>query len=201
MQSTEIIEQFDCKYLLGLTATPYRRDGLGKLMQWHIGPITGWVDKKEMPINSNQCQAVFISTGLTPSVDPSKKYDLMLTAMTHNWDRNHLICRTLKSHNSTGITLVLSERQNHCESLARILYLEHGIQAAVLTGKTPAKERDRIIEDLRYGRCNYLLVTGQLIDGGFDLPEIGTLALATPVRLSSRLIKYQAGTAACTREV
>ena len=34
------------------------------------------------------------------------------------------------------------------------------------------------------------MATGQLIGEGFDLPEIGTLALATPVRLSSRFMQY-----------
>ena len=56
--------------------------------------------------------------------------------------------------------------------------------------KTPAKEREQIIQDLKSGHCNFLVATGQLIGEGFDLPEICTLALAAPVKSSSRLIQY-----------
>ena len=59
-----------------------------------------------------------------------------------------------------------------------------------MTGKTPAKEREQIIKDLQSGRCHYLVATGPLIGEGFDLPEICTLALATPVKSSGRLIQY-----------
>jgi superfamily II DNA or RNA helicase len=34
------------------------------------------------------------------------------------------------------------------------------------------------------------VATGPLIGEGFDLPEIGTLALATPLKFSGRLIQY-----------
>ena len=34
---TEAVTSFDCKYMLGLSATPYRRDGLTKLIGWHLG--------------------------------------------------------------------------------------------------------------------------------------------------------------------
>jgi superfamily II DNA or RNA helicase len=137
-----------------------------------------------------QGEAVFFQTGFTPVADPSGDYSLALSELTQDQSRNRLICSTVKSHNGTGITLVLSDRQEHCESLADILKQEHGLQAAVLTGKTPPKEREQIIQDLRSGRCLYLVATGQLIGEGFDLPEISTLALATPVKFPGRLIQY-----------
>jgi superfamily II DNA or RNA helicase len=59
-----------------------------------------------------------------------------------------------------------------------------------LTGQTPTKERERIIQELQSGEYHYLVATGPLIGEGFDLPEIGTLALATPLKFSGRLIQY-----------
>jgi superfamily II DNA or RNA helicase len=192
MQYVKTIEQFDCKYLLGLTATPFRNDGLGKIIQWHIGPITARIDKKDLLDNGNLCQAeaVFIKTGFTPVADPSDYYSQALSELTQDLDRNRLISSTVKSHNGTGITLVLSDRKKHCEYLGDILRQEQGINAAVLTGQTPAKERDQIIQDLQAGTCQYLVATGSLIGEGFDLPEIGTLLLATPIKFSGKLIQY-----------
>jgi superfamily II DNA or RNA helicase len=189
---TQALTAFPARYRLGLTATPYRRDGLDKAIQWHIGPITGRIDKKDLLDNGNLCQAeaVFIKTGFTPVADPSDYYSQALSELTQDLDRNRLISRTVKSHNGSGITLILSERREHCEYLGDILRQEQGIQAAVLTGQTPAKERDQIIQDLQAGACQYLVATGSLIGEGFDLPEIGTLLLATPIKFSGKLIQY-----------
>ena len=41
MQYVKAIEKFDSKYMTGLTATPWRRDGLSKVIFWHIGDVTG----------------------------------------------------------------------------------------------------------------------------------------------------------------
>jgi superfamily II DNA or RNA helicase len=189
---TEAVTAFPAKYRLGLTATPWRRDGLSKAIFWHIGDVTGQIEKTDLLNNGNLChaEAVFFSTGFTPIADPSDYYSKALSELTHNPERNRLINRTVKDHNGTGITLVLSDRREHCNTLADILKKEQGIQAAVLTGQTPAKERERIVQDLQSGEYHYLVATGQLIGEGFDLPEIGTLALATPVKFSGRLIQY-----------
>jgi len=44
----ETIKRFNCKYLLGLSATPYRRDGLSKLISWYAGPIRYKIDPREL---------------------------------------------------------------------------------------------------------------------------------------------------------
>jgi len=189
---TEAVDAFPAKYRLGLTATPWRRDKLSKVIFWYVGDVTGQVEKQDLLDNGNLCQAeaVFFSTGFTPVADPSDYYSKALSELTQDLDRNRLISRTVKDHNGTGITLLLSDRREHCETLGCILKQEHGIQPAVLTGQTPAKERENIIKGLQSGECHYLVATGQLIGEGFDLPEIGTLALATPVKFSGRLIQY-----------
>jgi superfamily II DNA or RNA helicase len=189
---TEAVSAFPARYLLGLTATPWRRDKLTRVIFWFVGDVTGQIEKADLLDQGNLCHAVavFFSTGFTPIADPSDYYSKALSELTQDPDRNRLITRTVKDHNCTGITLVLSDRREHCETLAGILKQEHGIEAAVLTGHTPAKERGRIVQDLQSGEYHYLVATGQLIGEGFDLPEIGTLAMATPVKFSGRLIQY-----------
>jgi superfamily II DNA or RNA helicase len=185
------VDAFPAKFRLGLTATPWRRDGLSKAIFWHLGDVTGQIDKQDLLDSGSLCQAeaVFIQTGFTPASDPSESYSRALSELTQDLDRNQLIAETVTRYNGTGINLILSDRRNHCEALADVLR-EHGITAAVLTGQTPTKEREQIIQDLQSGECHYLVATGQLVGEGFDLPEITTLAMATPVKFSGRLIQY-----------
>jgi superfamily II DNA or RNA helicase len=188
---TQAVDAFDARYRLGLSATPWRRDKLSKVIFWHVGDVTGEINKQDLLDNGNLCQAeaVFIPTGFRPGSDPSESYSKALSELTQDQDRNRLIAETVTRHNGTGITLLLSDRREHCQALAESLK-DNDILAAVLTGQTPAKKREQIIQDLQSGKCHYLVATGQLIGEGFDLPEITTLALATPVKFSGRLIQY-----------
>jgi superfamily II DNA or RNA helicase len=189
---TEAVDVFPAKYRLGLTATPWRRDGLSKVIFWHLGDVAGEIQKADLLDQGSLCQAevVFIPTGHTSFTDPAEHYSVALSELTQDPDRNKLICRTVKEHNGTGISLILSDRREHCETLADILKQEHDVRVAALTGQTPAKEREQIVRDLQSGECHFLVATGQLVGEGFDLPEITTLALATPVKFSGRLVQY-----------
>jgi superfamily II DNA or RNA helicase len=188
---TEAVTAFPAKYRLGLTATPWRRDGLSRVIFWHVGDVTGHVEKSDLLENGSlvQAEAAFIATGFSSSTDPAEYYSTALSELTQDLDRNLLIAETVHKHNGTGISLVLSDRREHCEALAAVLR-KSGIQAAVLTGQTPKKKRGQIIQDLQSGECHYLVATGSLIGEGFDLAGISTLALATPIKFSGRLIQY-----------
>jgi superfamily II DNA or RNA helicase len=189
---TEAVSAFDAKYRLGLTATPWRRDKLSRVIFWTVGDVTGRIDKQDLVNQGNLCKAQvqWVETGFNPSVDVSGKYSKALAELTGDPDRNKLIARVVAVNNGHGISLVLSDRKEHCETLKEILSNEHGIHAEVLTGSTRPKDRERIITALQDGECRYLIATGQLIGEGFDLPGISNVFLATPVKFSGRLIQY-----------
>ncbi len=189
---TDAVTAFDCKYLLGLTATPWRRDGLSKVIFWHVGDVAGRIDKQDLVQAGNLCPAEvkWIKTGFSPFVDASEFYSKALSELTEDSTRNRLICRTVAENNGHGVSLVLSDRKEHCQVLKNILEDAHGIQAEVLTGATTKSDRERIIKALQNDECRYLIATGQLIGEGFDLPGISTVFLATPVKFSGRLIQY-----------
>ena len=192
MQYVKAIKEFDCKYMTGLTATPWRRDGLSKVIFWHIGDVTARIDKKDLLDNGNLCQAEvkWIKTKFNTLADASGNYSKALSELTEDYYRNRLIGDTVAKNKSTGISLILSDRREHCNELARVLSVENGIHTEVLTGATSKKERERIIQDLQQGKCRYLIATGQLVGEGFDLPEISTMFLTTPIKFSGRVIQY-----------
>jgi superfamily II DNA or RNA helicase len=192
MQYIKAISQFDCKYMTGLSATPWRRDGLSKVIFWHIGDVTGRIDKVDLLESGNLCEAEvkWITTEFNTQTDASVYYSKALSELTEDYDRNRLICNTVAKNNGTGISLILSDRKSHCQIIHDTLLKENGIKSKVLTGSTSPKERERVIDGLHQGQCKYLIATGQLIGEGFDLPGISSIFLITPVKFSGRLIQY-----------
>ena len=92
---TEAISTFDSKYMLGLSATPYRRDGLTKLIYWHIGDRVHTIGQKELTKSGAilPFKVKWVETGFTTDLDPSNEYSKMLSELTQNPERNRLVCQ------------------------------------------------------------------------------------------------------------
>ncbi len=190
---TEAVTAFDCKYMLGLTATPWRRDKLSQVIFWHIGEVTGRIEKTDLVETGNLCEAdvQWVQTRFHTLLDAGEYYSTVLSELTKDPLRNELICRTIaENKDSDGISLIISDRKDHCALIQEMLSQTYGIDAAVLTGSVSWKNREQIVSNLHGGACRYLIATGQLVGEGFDLPEISMVFLATPVKFSGRLIQY-----------
>ncbi len=191
---TEAVTEFDARYMLGLSATPWRRDKLSRLIFWHLGDVHYEVDKDHLVQRGDvlAAEVFFRDTEFKPYHDPVTEYSKMLSELTANDDRNRLITADIAKEacESSGICLVLSDRKKHCESLQTILRYKHGIKAEMLTGDLSIDQRQEILNRLNGGQISVLIATGQLIGEGFDCPDLATLFLATPVRFSGRVIQY-----------
>ena len=134
---------------------------------------------------------VTVQTDYQTRLDPATEYSRMLSELCEDEPRNELVVLSAiqESRNQGGIVLVLSDRKTHCNVLRSIL-LDSGIDSDVLTGDTTTKDRAALTDKLRAGNVRVLVATGQLIGEGFDLPEISSVVLATPIKFSGRLIQY-----------
>jgi len=190
---TEAVSAFDSKYMMGLSATPWRRDGLSKLIFWYVGDVHHEVDKAALQESGDILKAKVIirETNFNPWCDPSENYAGMLSELCADPGRNELICRGIidEASNGSGIILALSDRKSHCEALAAILR-RNGISPDVLTGDTANGERKAIVDRLNAGKVKVLIATGQLIGEGFDCQGLSTLFLTTPIKFSGRVIQY-----------
>jgi superfamily II DNA or RNA helicase len=179
--------------MLGLSATPWRRDGLTKLIWFHIGDKVHEVDAQGLIDNGNICRAevVTVETDFKTELDPSNDYSRMLSELCLDPERNKLVASHTaeEANGSSGISLVLSDRKAHCEALQAVLS-GNGVNADVLTGDTSTRGRKALSNKLLAGDVRVLIATGQLIGEGFDLPEISSVVLSTPVKFSGRLIQY-----------
>ncbi len=191
---TEAVKAFDAQYMTGLSATPWRRDQLSKLIFWHLGDVHHEVDQKQLEETGDilKAEAVIRPTTFKPYFDPIQEYSKMLSELTQDNERNRLIAADVakEAQNAQGVILVLSDRKKHCQALYSLIHYGHRIEAEVMTGDLKAAERQEIVERVNAGQVPVLIATGQLIGEGFDCKELSTLFLATPIRFTGRLIQY-----------
>lgn len=192
---TEAVSGFDSKYMLGLSATPWRRDNLSKLIFWYLGDVRYEIDKTELVEKGEllPVEVIVKETDFNPFFDPVNEYSKMLSELTSNDGRNHLIASDIAKEAKDGdgkCCLVLTDRKKHCETLQAILKYKHKISSGLLTGDVPDIYRKDIIDRLNNGEVKVLVATGQLIGEGFDCKNLSTLFITTPIRFSGRVFQY-----------
>ncbi|MBF0259938.1 MAG: DEAD/DEAH box helicase [Desulfamplus sp.] len=165
---SEAITQFTAKYIHGCTATPIRNDGKTEALKFYLGDIIYQIDKKELLDSGDLCQARFIqiATPFNSSLDGSTQYTQLMTELVTDSQRNQLICQTIANNRSEGLNLILTGRIDHCDLLQGLLKNNHGLDAHVLTGSLPARERKEVFDNIRAGAVKYIIATTSLLKEG-----------------------------------
>jgi len=186
-QVAATLSQLPAHFLLGLTATPYRRDRLDAVIAFHLGPVTAELVDEDLVERLVQPRIFRRDTGVSPIGD---SFTRLVSQLVVNGQRNALIIGDVVRAVQQGRSaLVLSERVDHVEHLAdRLAYA--GVAVAVLHGGMSKGERDAVRADLDAGRLQALVATSQLLGEGFDSPALDTLFLATPISWHGRLTQY-----------
>jgi superfamily II DNA or RNA helicase len=191
---TDAVSEFDSRFMLGLSATPWRRDKLSKLIFWHLGDVQHEVDKKDLITRGDVLSAdvVLKYTEFEPFYDPINEYPKMLAELVSDDKRNRMIAEDVAAEvkKFTGVCLVLSDRKGHCETLQALLRYRYKVFSELLTGDLSAEQRRKVVDKLNEGQVKVLIATGQLIGEGFDCRDLSTLFLATPIKFDGRLLQY-----------
>jgi superfamily II DNA or RNA helicase len=186
-QMASVVRQFRARYLLGLTATPYRRDRLDVVIFWHLGPIVARMDKADLADRLIPPRIVKRDTGVRVVGD---SFTTLVSQLVSNAGRNALICSDVARAVQQGRRcLVLTDRVEHAAVLAALL-TDLGVAAAVLHGQLPKRERQEVVAALNAGALSVAVATGALVGEGYDCPALSALFLATPVSYEGRLIQY-----------
>ncbi len=189
---TETVAAFDCHYMLGLSATAFRReDGMTRLIYIYMGERAHRVDSGMLAASGAVLQPELIQKKTEFRYGFQGDYAKLLKALTENPGRNTLIledtCK-LAAQRNQGTILLVSDRRAHCEFFAEGL-AARGLAVALLTGQTAREERERIVAAVQAGQLQVLVATVQLIGEGFDCPGLSTLILATPIKFEGRLLQ------------
>jgi superfamily II DNA or RNA helicase len=179
--------------MLGLSATPWRRDDLTNLIYWYMGDLHHKIEQGEL-MQSGDILAVEVihrDTAFVTTYDPVEEYPAMLSELTEDRTRNALIAADVieEARSAGGVCLVLTDRKEHCRALSELIGA-CGVEAAVLTGDVADADRRELVERLNGGAIRILIATGQLIGEGFDCKALSTLFLTTPVKFDGRLLQY-----------
>ena len=189
----EAAVEFDCKYFLGLSATPFRRDGMTDLISWFIGPTRHEIPIQEMrDINAiPEIEFVFRCTEFRTDLDAQFEYSKVIKAVTEDQIRNEMIAddAILESQKGKGIALIISDRKDHCHALQKLIH-DRGYDSSLLIGSLKGKEREETVGEINSGNINIVIATGQLIGEGFDCPNLYSLFLTTPIRFKGRVTQY-----------
>ena len=183
------------RYILGLTATPNRKDGLQKILFLQCGPIRHRID---LDHSEEQSRTVFVrefSLRLPAEKDRLPIHQIW-EHLIQSGERNRAIASDVAAaFEEQRFCALLSDRKEHLnaiESLLREKLPEESIYR--IDGSTNQKLRTAILGNLRSkaaeGRPFALLATASLLGEGFDMPELDTLFLAMPISFKGRLIQY-----------
>lgn len=184
----QALRYFDCRYRLGLSATPYRRDGLDDVIKWLLGPVTK-VARAPLIASGAVLPAEIeqVRTTFTTDIDGSEHYQAVIGELVMDGPRAGLISREASSMARNGLTLVLSDRKDHCERLQSLH--PPGSCSVVLHGGLSKGAREQCDAQIRGGGVEAIYATTQLVGEGWDRPAAQTLILATPIKFSGRLLQ------------
>jgi len=183
------------RYVVGLTATPYRRDGHQAIIHFQCGPTRFNLSRKqEANLDTFVRSLIVRETGFSLQAEETGVTIQDLYArLASNRQRNLLILadirQALKQKRSP---LLLTERREHLEFFIEHLHGEVP-NLIVLQGGIGAKQRREIMAKLASipdDEERLILATGRYIGEGFDDARLDTLFLALPFSWKGNLIQY-----------
>lgn len=186
-----LLRSSPARYVLGLTATPIRRDGQQPIIFMQCGPIRHIAARPaSAPHDLSVSPRILSSPIIVPEgsgiqevfrrlADDSKRTATIVSAVVQAYRQGRKV-------------LVLSQRTEHVETLD-VALREQVANLFTLHGRMPKKRRASLIstlESLPEDAPRVLVATGTLIGEGFDHPALDTLVLAMPISWRGILQQY-----------
>jgi len=189
-----VLAEAKARYVVGLTATPQRRDGHHPITEMQLGPVRFAVDPKSQAARRPFAHKLIVrETGFKLRGEDTPSIQELYAALASDEKRNRLILddviRALEEGRSP---ILLTERKDHLEHFAAKLG-KLARHVVVLQGGMGTKERREVKERLATipdTDERLVLATGRYIGEGFDDARLDTLFLALPVSWKGTLIQY-----------
>ncbi|MEW6599819.1 MAG: DEAD/DEAH box helicase family protein [Nitrospirota bacterium] len=189
-----VMMEANAKYIVGLTATPYRRDGHQPIITMQCGPIRYKVTtRKEATDSLLKYRLITRTTSFAYPWSDGDNIQSLWQPLITDENRNHMIFEDiLNSLEEKRSPIVLTERKEHLEILKQKLekFVKHII---VLHGGMRAGTRKEMLsklESIPDTEERLILATGQYIGEGFDDPRLDTLFIAMPFSFKGKMVQY-----------
>lgn len=197
------VRAIPARFWLGLTATPYRRDGLDDLIGFQLGPVRhsftpagpdtldGAGADRPRPVLVVHPTSFHLKEPI--DLDVPGAIASLHGALAADEARNRQILSDVADALGRGRhCLVLAQRTSHVDRLAAAL-ADRGLDPLILKGGMGAKQRAAATARLvpnEGGSPLLVVATGHFVGEGFDCPALDTLFLAGPVSFKGRLVQY-----------
>ena len=187
-----VMKEVKARFVLGLTATPLRRDGHHPIIFMQCGPIRFRASNSRA--NADVRHVVITRrTGFAPS-EGNNHIQSLIGVLGNAEVRNSLILNDIRDAIADGRTpLVLTERKEHLGRLSDALRSAAIAEVIVLSGGMARKSQAAEISHLGTPsdtKRRIILATGRFIGEGFDDSRLDTLFLAMPISWRGTLAQY-----------
>ena len=186
-----ILTRTKARYVLGLSATPIRRDGQQPVIFMQCGPIRHTAAR---PADGPHDLEVIPQMRTTPIEVPLDAgiQDVFRYLATDDERTEAIAAEIARAFGQGRKVLVLTERTVHLDAI-RAALIGRVPEPMVLHGRLSRKQREALISELNglpADAPRILLATGKLVGEGFDHPALDTLVLAMPVSWKGTLQQY-----------
>ena len=190
-----VLSEVKARFVTGLTATPYRRDGHQPIIHMQLGPVWFAFSRRGRAAEPTFEQRLIVrETDFDAGrLNAEARIQEIYAALAMDEDRNMLIFDdVLKALEEGRSPILLTERKDHLDLLAGRFH-KFTRHLVVLKGGMTTKERKKAMEHLASipaAEERLVLATGRYIGEGFDDARLDTLFLALPVAWKGTLVQY-----------
>lgn len=185
------VREIPVRRWVGLTATPYRRDGLQALMAMHCGPVRHTMTTS--PGSALRVLDLIVHETEHQSSEEGQPFPTILRGLVDDDHRTRAMCDDIVTAASAGRnSLVLTRWTKHLDKIVARLE-ERGVEPLVLHGQLGKRAQTTVVADLESPRPDggmVLAATAGLIGEGFDCPPLDTLFLAFPIKFKGNVVQY-----------
>jgi superfamily II DNA or RNA helicase len=190
-----VLSEVRARYVVGLTATPERRDGHHPITEMQLGPVRFRVDTRHEAARAPFDHRLIVrETTFRPArqSDDSGIQELYRDLANDGARNDRILDDVIATIHEGRSPLLLTERKDHLEFLAQHLrrFVKHIV---VLQGGMSAKQRRSALHrlaEIPETEERLILATGRYIGEGFDDARLDTLFLALPISWKGTLIQY-----------
>lgn len=185
-----------CPYVLGLTATPERKDGLTNVLHWFMGDIvyrTERRDQRQVQVHVSYFEHEYLRSELPTNKFGRLALASVLTELVALQARNRHVLDLICRYAAQGRKLfVLSDRRQHCVDLQKAFAAAAPSSSSALYLGGMSGEQLKAAE-----AADVIFATYSLATEGLDIPTLDTLVLATPksdvVQATGRILRETPG--------
>lgn len=173
--------KINSKYMLGLSATPNRKDGLTKVLKWHIGEVVYssfpnieynvLIQRIFCQMENEDYKKEVLNYNNKPNIPK------MVSNIVENLYRTKIIVYWLQDLLKDGEqrkVIILSERRNHLDDIYKIITERNICTVGYYVGGMKEKSLKESEEK------TVLLGTYSMASEGLDVPGLNALILASP---------------------